>query len=165
MHLPDLLEVAAEPLQQVGVGAQLKAVDGGVAGYPPGPLPVVDDQELTRLLEEGGDVIDDHHIQVEEQGRAAQAVQIGAEGGEFGPAPLGQAGGQVERGDRQAGHLRPDALAAVGQADEAKGSAQMALHHRVEAIDVLGAVLAAPFHAQDDARIRRVHCSSTRCAG
>ena len=83
----------------------------------------MNDQELAGDFEERRDVIDDHHIEVEEQGRSLQSMygtELGAESGELLPATLGLAIGQGQLGDRQAQHFGADALHLVSQADEAK---------------------------------------------
>jgi hypothetical protein len=69
--------MAAKVGQHVGVLAQLEAIDGGIAGDAPGPLPIVNDLELARLLEEGRDVVDDDDVDVEKKGGALEAMQIG----------------------------------------------------------------------------------------
>ena len=151
----DLVEMATEVLQHIRVGSQLEAVHRRVAGDAPGPLVVVDDEEFARLGEEIIQAAGDDHVHIKEQRRAAQTMQVGTEGGQLGPAALGDARGQVQRRDGEALHLGADAGAVVGQADEMKVTAEMTAHHGVEAVDILGAVFRAPFHADHMALARR----------
>ncbi|MPN14877.1 hypothetical protein SDC9_162206 [bioreactor metagenome] len=55
----------------------------------------------------------------------------------------------VQVGDGKALHFGANPLCAVGQADKAKISAEMAAHHGIESVDVLRAVFGAPFHAKN----------------
>ena len=82
-------------------------------------------------------------------------MQVCGEGGQFVPAALGNACGQVQWRDGQALHLGADAHGIIGQADKMEVAAEMAAHHGIEAIDVFGAVFGAPFHADDMALARR----------
>src|SRR3989344_1200529 len=149
----------AEVLQHVGVSSQLKAIDRGVARDAPGALVVVDDQEFTRLGEKIVQAAGDDHVHIQEQGRASKSVQVLAEGDQLGPAPLGDAGWQIECGDGQALHFAADARAVIGQADKAKIPAQVPAHHGIQPVDVFGAVFRAPLHAEDVAD----GCHAGRC--
>ena len=95
------------------------------------------------------DVAQDDDVEVEEECRAAQAVQVGGEGGEFAPAAFGQAVGQVKRGDGVADDSGVDAARVVGEAVGGKGQGEVARNHAVQAVDVFGGVFVAPFHAED----------------
>src|SRR3989344_563500 len=139
----------AEVLQHVGVSSQLKAIDRGVARDAPGALVVVDDQEFTRLGEKIVQAAGDDHVHIQEQGRASKSVQVLAEGDQLGPAPLGDAGRQIECGDGQALHFAADARAVIGPADKAKVPAQVPAQHGIQPVDVFGAVFRAPLHAED----------------
>ena len=66
MALPNGFQIRAEILQHVGVRARSPAVDRGVASDI-ALLPVADDQELSRLLEEGIHVADDDDVDIEEE--------------------------------------------------------------------------------------------------
>jgi hypothetical protein len=52
----------------------------------------VNDQELAGLLEEGVQAAHDDHVEVEEEGGAAQAVQVLLEGGQLLPGAVALAG-------------------------------------------------------------------------
>src|SRR5690606_17884656 len=84
--------------QHVGVGAQREAVDRRVADHALAEAPearvVVDDQKLARLREEVVQRADHHHVQVQKQGGAGQAVQVGLEGGELLPGAVALSRGQ-----------------------------------------------------------------------
>ena len=151
---PDFSEVLAKIPQHIRVCAQLKAVHGRVAGDAPRTLVVVNDQEFAGLGEKIIQAAGDDHIHVQKQGSAAQPVQICAEGGQLGPAPLGNAGRQIQCGNGQALHFAADAGAVIGEADKTEIAAQMPMHHGIQPVDVFGAVFRAPFHAEDVARGR-----------
>jgi hypothetical protein len=78
-------------------------------------------------------------------------VEVGLEGRQLLPGAVGLAGRefQGERRNGQAPHFAADAPAVVGQADELEAAAQVAPHHGIEPVDVFGAVLGTPFHADD----------------
>ena len=111
----------------------------------------MDDEELARCLEEGDDVTHDHHVKIQKECSALQAVKISLEGGELGPASLGYAWWQRQARDGQATHLFTHAPVVVGEADEVERAAKVARHHGVEAVHVLRPVLGPPLHAQHDA--------------
>src|SRR6218665_869986 len=67
--------------------------------------------------------------------------------------PAGSASGGMGRGGYgEALHFAADAGAVVGQADKTKLAPRVPPHHRIEPVDIFGAVFRAPFHAQDMAR-------------
>ena len=144
----------AEMGQHVRVGAQLEAVDRRVARdapAPPGTRVVVNDQELAGILEERIQAADDHHVEVDEQRGAAQAVQVLLEGGQLLPRAvfLARLQMQVQRRYRQALHFVRMPLPLSVRQTKLKSPREVPAHHGIEAVDVVGAVLGAPFHAQD----------------
>ena len=104
------------------------------------------------------DVAQDDDVEVEEECRAAQAVQVGGEGGEFAPAAFGQAVGQVKRGNGVADDSGVDAVRVVGEAVGGKRQGEVARNHAVQAVDVFGRVFVAPFHAEDMVFIHVFYC-------
>ncbi len=80
--------------------AELVAIHRGISRHSPGPLVIVNDQEIAGVFKELVQTADDDDIDVEKQGSAAQAVEVCGERGEFGPAAFGNAGRKVERRDR-----------------------------------------------------------------
>ena len=78
-------------------------------------------------------------------------MQVLFKGGEFLPGAITLAWGQVnvQVGNGQAFHFGANPFGAIGQADKAKISAEMAAHHGIESVDVLRAVFGAPFHAKN----------------
>ena len=108
--------------------------------------------------EEVVDVAQDDDVEVEEERRAAQAVQVGGEGGEFAPAALGQAVRQVKRGNGVADDSGVNAARVVGEAVDGEGQGEVARDHAVQAVDVFGGVFVAPFHAEDMVCIHVVSC-------
>ena len=55
--------------------------------------PVLDDAEIARMLEQGVDALDDHDVEVEEQDRPVEIVELRREAAELAPGralPLGQ---------------------------------------------------------------------------
>ena len=115
----------------------------------------MDDEKFAGLGEEFIERAGDDHVHIKEKCCSAQSVQVLRESGELGPAALGQAFGQIQRGNRQALNFGANPLAIVGQANKAKITLQVAPHHGVEPVDVFGAVFRAPFHADDIALARR----------
>lgn len=77
-------------------------------------------------------------------------MQVALEGGQLLPGAVTLAGSQmnVQVGNGKALHFERIPCA-VGQADKAKISAEMAAHHGIESVDVLRAVFGAPFHAKN----------------
>ena len=150
-----LVGVGAEILQHVGVCTQREAVDGRVAhdalAQTPKARVVVDDAELTGQLEKLVHAADNHHVQIKEQRLALQAVQVALEGGELLPGAIALAGRQVDVQirNRKALDLAAQALCVVGQADKAEIATQVAAHHRIEPVDILGAILGTPLHAKN----------------
>ena len=153
MTLPDGVEVRAEIFQDVGIRPGAPAVDGRVPGVV-ALLPVADDQEVSGMIEEAVHVADDDDVDVEEEDvtlelRSAGRGQRRRERDEFGPAPLGSAGRQLEAGDRESLDTGVEPGLVVRQADEAIRDGQVAAHHGVEPVHVFWAVFLTPLHAKD----------------
>lgn len=152
---PHFFGVSAEILQNISMCAQLKTVDRGVADNALTKTPkarvVVDDAKFTGQGKELIHAADNNHIKIKEQRLPLESVQITLKGGEFFPSAITLAGSQmnVQVWNGQALDFRANPFGVVGQADKAKISAEMAAHHGVESIDVLWAVLGAPFHAKN----------------
>lgn len=125
-----------------------------------GAFVVVDDEEFTGIGEKVIQRTGNHHIHIQKQRRALEAMQILAEGGQLGPAALGNARRQVQRRNRQTFHLGTNPFGIVGQADKAKITTEMATHHGIQAVDVLRPVLGAPLHAQN---VTLGRCGSSNC--
>ena len=147
------VEVRAEIFEDVRIGAGAPAVDRRVAGVV-ALLPVADDQEVARMVEEAVHVADDDDVDVEEEDvtlefRAAGRGERGRERDELGPTTLRSAGRQLEAGDREGLDAGVEAGLVVREADEAMRDGQVAAHHGVESVDVFRAVLLAPLHAKD----------------
>lgn len=173
--------IGLEGVQDVGVRPDLVAEHGRVAHAVQEAVPrgvelaqhlaaeqvvVADDQELARQVDEGRQVVHDHQVQIEEQGRAAQVGEGPAEQGQLAPAGVRMPWWQPQFGQRQRFHAGHQAVGVVGEADEAEGPAEVTPDPREQVVDVLGAVAAAPFHAQhvDDRghRLSRAGCGRNR---
>ena len=158
MALPNGFQIRAEILQHLGVRACGPAVDRGVTGDI-ALLPVADNQELSRLLEEGIHVADDNDVDIEEEDFTLQfwtawSAEVGRKGDELSPAALRGARWQLEARDRESLDAWIQAILVISQADEAMRDREMPLHHRMETIDVFGTILGAPLHAKDGSHAR-----------
>ena len=152
-------KVAAKVFKHVGVRAQFKTVHRRIAGNAPWALVIVNDQELARLGKKVIQASGDDHVHVQEQGGASQAVKVCAEGDEFGPATFWNAGGQIQGRNGLAFHFAANAAGIIGQAYKPEVAAQVAAYHGVQPVDVFGAVLLAPLHADDVALVTRLSVS------
>ena len=81
-------------------------------------------------------------------------MQVLCEGGQLGPATFRNAGGQIQGGNGQALNFTADAGVVIREAHHVEVACQVSAHHGVQTVDVLGAVLGAPFHADDVALSR-----------
>ncbi len=147
------VQVRTEIFEDVRIRASAPAVNGRVAGVV-ALLPIADDEKITGLREERIDVADDDDVDVEEEDisfefRAAGSSQRRRERDELGPTAFRCAGGQLKAGNRKGFDARIKPGLIISQADEPVGNTKVTLHHRVQSVDVFGAVLRAPLHAKD----------------
>ena len=141
-------ELALRPVRRQRIGLLLDA------GIEPEllqrHLQVADGCRATLGLEIGPVVITDAPLEV--------TLSLGASGvswGELGcPEALLRAGRQLQARDGEGLDVGVESFAIIGEADEAMGDGQVATNHRMEPIDILGAVLGAPFHAKDRGHAR-----------
>ena len=67
------------------MGARPIAVDRGIADPAAWPGPVLDDAELARMAEQAVDVVDDDQVEIQEQDRPRQIVELPREAAELAP--------------------------------------------------------------------------------
>ncbi|KPV06363.1 hypothetical protein APR51_43805 [Variovorax paradoxus] len=65
----------------------------------------MNDQEFTWMLEECIQTADNYDVEIEEECRAVQAMEVHRESDQLGPTALGNACGQIERRYGQALHF------------------------------------------------------------
>ena len=125
---------------------RLKAVHGGVPCNAPRLLPVVDDAELTRALEETIKAADDDDVDVEKEYRPRQVGQWRVKCGEFSPAAF-LSFRKVHWRER----FDLDALTKSGgivcETHETVFSRQVTSYHAAQLVDKFRPVLRAPLHA------------------
>jgi hypothetical protein len=109
----------------------------------------VNDHELAWDFKKSVKATHNDHVHVQEQGGTAQSVKILREGGEFGPTTLRNVRGQIKGRNGQTLNLGSYACGVVGQTNHIELACQMSSDHCVQTVHIFGAVLGAPFHADD----------------
>ena len=145
--------------------ARLEAKDRGVADAAASLGPVLDDAERARMGEQAVDAGDDDEVEIEEQHRAAEIVELGREARQLAPAGVRRRIGQLDRRQGPAFDLGPDAGRIVGQADEAVRQREMARDHREQPVDVVRSIAIAPSHAEHASPAARGAASDQRRPG
>ena len=126
-----------------------ESVDGGVADARAGLRRVRHDDELARMVEDRVEALRDDEVEVQEEDVAIEITQRFVEEGDLAPPAIVVWRGDVDRGAVTRLDLLADARWVVGHADEAEVARGVASDHAEEAVDVLGPVSVAPFHADD----------------
>src|SRR5690606_4900887 len=86
---------STELCKNIGVRTKLETIDRRISRHTPWSLPVMNDEELTRMLEERIHVVRDDDIHIQKQGCPLESVQISFEGCQLFPTTLRQTIGQA----------------------------------------------------------------------
>ena len=155
--LRNALKITAVLLIYVGRTLRAEAINGRIPDCEERVIPVADDEEVTGMVEESVDPIDHNKVEVEEQCVFAKNRRnLWRERCQFAPAPFAVIARQGDGRYWMPLDLRAQAGPVVSQAYEPKELRRAPCNHAVQAIDVFGAVLGTPFHADDGLAVERV---------
>src|SRR5690606_17097848 len=129
--LTNFIKIFTEIRQKSRESTQLKTIYRTVTGNTPWPFPVMNNQEFTRIGKELINIIDNHHVKIEEECIAFQTIQIRLKSGQLVPATLRRTFRQCQRWNRETLYCRINAFSTIRQTDHFKVDCRMSFNHIV----------------------------------
>src|SRR5690606_24292593 len=128
---PDFNKVFTEIRQKPRESTQFKTIYRTITGNSPRTFPVMNNQKLTWIGKELIDIIDNHHVKIEEECIAFQTIKIRFKSRQLVPATLRRTFRQCQRWNRETLYCRINAFSTIRQTDHFKVDCRMSFNHIV----------------------------------
>lgn len=129
------------------MGADLKSIHRGIADDAMRVRPIMNDAELTGVIEETVDVVHDNDVEIEKQRDTFQIRQWITECTELEPGLMLEIFRNPDFGQGEMFDFGIEPGGVVGKTDKTVRPRQVTAGHRMQRIDMPGAVRRTPFHA------------------